>query len=184
MKSIVKTREMVMDTYDLQCSGPFSLKEDRFKRTLEIMPFFKLLPEGNPHETPEMLGAELDLLQAMFLCKVFDQMFKISAVPVPTRYWEPKVSVEDAWQIALAEHQRVRDEHPDWLLGDLDEKWSPYSFATYSQVYHFWCTNGKAQKEGKIPGMWGVMVDRVDGSIWTREHVDALQVMDSLIRKL
>lgn len=82
----LNTRELLLNTYDLECLGPFSLKEERFVQTIKAFPLLKLLPEGNPHATWDMLGPELDLLQAIYLSKVLYQLFEIRAVPIPTRY--------------------------------------------------------------------------------------------------
>ncbi|WP_189002362.1 hypothetical protein [Deinococcus roseus] len=173
---------MLQDTYDLHVYGTFSLDKERLQQIQERRSELKFLPANKSEPTPEFMGLELDVLQAIYLCRSLKENFKIVALPTPIRYWVPQISEEEAFEIAKIEHLRVIQNDPELQLGPLTDKVFGRSYQMYGVAYGFNCANIKAQLAGYVPGTWWVHVDMVDGTVWTDNQLDARKLICYLAR--
>lgn len=115
---------------------------------------------------PGELGLDLPLQLAQQLLERFC-VVKSEGYLFPSAYHSPKVSAEQAFEIARQWMEHYQQEHPDDTIG-------PTTFFLRRETPVCWvfaATSEKLMKEDRIPGVIFAHVDKLDGHVWSWEEI-------------
>lgn len=118
---------------------------------------------------PEFLNIDVPYAAAAGMLDIL-KSYGARGLIVPAIYREPKITVEQAYQIACAEIQRKQAAYPNIHFDPVG------LVGGYTQP-RWWTFGANAQEwieAGCIPGRLSASVDKIDGHIWTPEAQEQL----------